>query len=162
MSQDQLPLRDIHLPDGVSWWPPAPGYWIVLSLLILLLVLAFMFRRWRQRQKRKQTILTVFTSLESDYIKNRDPLQLVQALSVFLRRVSLQYFPASGCESLTGRQWLAFLDSKRTDSTDFQTGPGQVLADGPYKKDIEVDAERLLAICKDWLSSVLSNRREST
>lgn len=35
-------LRDIHLPDGVSPWPPAPGWWGVLVLLVLVSLIA----RW--------------------------------------------------------------------------------------------------------------------
>ncbi|HVS24646.1 MAG TPA: DUF4381 family protein, partial [Gammaproteobacteria bacterium] len=27
----QLPLRDIHLPGLISWWPPAPGWWIAAA-----------------------------------------------------------------------------------------------------------------------------------
>ena len=29
----QLPLRDIHLPEAVSWWPPAYGWWLLVVLL---------------------------------------------------------------------------------------------------------------------------------
>ena len=32
-------LRDIHLPDALQWWPPAPGWW----LLALFNILAFVY-----------------------------------------------------------------------------------------------------------------------
>ncbi len=27
MEPSELPLRDLHLPDAVGWWPLAPGWW---------------------------------------------------------------------------------------------------------------------------------------
>ena len=47
----QLPLRDIHLPDAVAWWPPAFGWWIVAALVVLLGI-ALSVRTWQQRRHR--------------------------------------------------------------------------------------------------------------
>jgi hypothetical protein len=46
----ELPLRDIHLPEAITWWPPAPGWWISAVLAIAIIVLV---TRWlRHRVKR--------------------------------------------------------------------------------------------------------------
>ena len=43
-TQSQLlqQLRDVHVPDSVSWWPLAIGWWVIIGLvaLIALLLLA--------------------------------------------------------------------------------------------------------------------------
>ncbi len=38
-------LRDIHLPDPISWWPPAPGWWVLA--VVVLALLFFMTRKVR-------------------------------------------------------------------------------------------------------------------
>jgi len=39
-------LRDIHLPDAISWWTPAIGWWILLALVIAaFIVLPKIYRR---------------------------------------------------------------------------------------------------------------------
>ena len=35
MDPKALPLRDIHLPEPIGWWPPALGWWILALLVIL-------------------------------------------------------------------------------------------------------------------------------
>ena len=37
-------LRDIHLPEPISWWPPAPGWWIlaVASCALLAWILKYL------------------------------------------------------------------------------------------------------------------------
>ncbi len=44
-------LRDIHLPQSVHWWPPAPGWWIVAALL---LALGIWLSRYLQARYRRQ------------------------------------------------------------------------------------------------------------
>ena len=36
-----LPLRDIHEPAAIGWWPPAIGWWVLAVVLPLLIGLAF-------------------------------------------------------------------------------------------------------------------------
>lgn len=48
---DNLPeLRDIHIPDGVSAFPPAYGWWVVLAGVVALFLLAELFLILRRSQ----------------------------------------------------------------------------------------------------------------
>ena len=44
-------MRDIHYPGDPSWFPPAPGWWLVAALLIAALI--WLYRRfYRYRRDR--------------------------------------------------------------------------------------------------------------
>ena len=34
MEENALPLRDLHLPEAIGWWPLAPGWWVLLAMLV--------------------------------------------------------------------------------------------------------------------------------
>ena len=40
MDPEQIPLRALHLPDAIGWWPLAPGWWVVIGLAVLGVLLA--------------------------------------------------------------------------------------------------------------------------
>lgn len=50
-------LRDIHLPEAVHWWPPAPGWWIVTTLVLALLIWLgrYLQRRYRHQYFRSES-----------------------------------------------------------------------------------------------------------
>ena len=51
---NELELKDIHLPDTSLWWPPAPGWWVLLIFVVLLaIVLPLLLKRLRQRPMRQ-------------------------------------------------------------------------------------------------------------
>jgi hypothetical protein len=146
-----LPLRDIHLPDTLSWWPPAPGYWLILAVLVLIVFAVFLLRIRHRKQQLKRSIQSEVDRIEQAFRDSRDNAQLVKSLSILLRRVSLACFPDSGCESLTGRHWLTFLDKQLQDSDEFLHGVGQVLETAPYRPHVDIDAEALLVLCHRWV-----------
>jgi len=60
MPTTQLPLKDIHLPEAIGWWPPAIGWWLLAVLIPLLIVFLYWFY---QRLTRKTAIKTAKNNL---------------------------------------------------------------------------------------------------
>jgi len=108
-----LPLRDIHLPENIGWWPPAPGWWLLPVLAALALATAWYARRLHQR--RRYSVVNMakreLAGIRSRYDIDRDAVHCVRAVSALLRRVSISLFPRAASAGLTGADWLAFLRS---------------------------------------------------
>lgn len=156
-STPPLDLRDIHLPDGVSWWPPAPGWWLLLLGLLLLAAIGVYLYRRRQARRIHRAALQQLKQIKQAYADHGDDQQMVQALSVWLRRVCLSLYPRVAVASLTGRHWLAFLDQGLGQSKQplrFSEGAGEALLSAPYQPLAPCDAQGLLSICQLWLEAL--------
>ena len=82
----QLPLRDIHLPGLIAWWPPAPGWWIVAALLLAgLVVLGLYYRSGRHRRAALRSVRKVHAALE----QGAEPVACLQRVSTTLRRFAM-------------------------------------------------------------------------
>ncbi|MDH4275856.1 MAG: DUF4381 domain-containing protein, partial [Gammaproteobacteria bacterium] len=138
-------LRDIHLPDPVSGWPPAPGWWLLAALgLVLVLVLVVRHRRKRPRRASLEDVARdEITRLWADYMRDSDPQALVSGLSGVVRRVALARYPRAEVAGLTGMAWLEFLD-RSVGGTDFTQGGGRVLIEAAYRPDSTVDSEAVV------------------
>ena len=160
MNAEQLPLRDIHLPDPVSWWPPAPGWWWLGGLTLLLLLAAWLTVILRNRGRLRREALSALAEISQRHTGSGDGHELCQSLSTLLRRVSLSLYPRSQVASLTGQEWLEFLQGNLPDdpAQSFIRGPGRVLAEAPYNPGAEVDAHRLLEICRRWITANTQQR----
>lgn len=114
-----LPLRDIHLPESVGWWPPAPGWWL-LPVLILLALAAAWYARLLYRRRRYSAVNMAkreLVEIRSRYDMDRDAVYCVRAVSALLRRVSISIFPRAQSAGLTGGKWLEFLLSGDSSAT---------------------------------------------
>ncbi len=134
MDPEQLPLRDLHLPEAVGWWPLAPGWWFLIVLAVAA-VGYFLYRqylRWRMNKVRR-VALRELARLRRDYESGAEAQQLAISLSELLRRSMLAYAPRDEVAGLTGERWLAWLD-RGLDAEPFTKGSGKALESLPYRK----------------------------
>ena len=160
MQPTALPLRDLHLPDPVGWWPLAPGWWALIALAAVVLVwLLLKYRQQRRRSAARRYALKQLKRHADAYMKHRNAVLLGAQLSELLRRTMLAYAPRSNVAGLTGEAWLAFLD-RDLDRPHFQDGDGRPLIEWPYRgpgfEPDESDVAALLDAVRLRLSTPLA------
>ncbi len=150
----ELPLRDIHLPEPVSWWPPAPGWWALPLIAALLILLWVWVRRRRRRKAPVRAARRELKALRKAYRKRLDDPALAAELSQLLRRLAVTLHPRVEVARLTGEDWLRFLDRplKGTQQAGgFTEGPGRALAEAPYNPHAKTDGRALLDLAAQWI-----------
>lgn len=146
MDETALPLRDLHLPDAIGWWPLAPGWWgvIVLVAIVLAYVSRRAYLRWQFNAPRRFAMREL-ARYEAKYLEHRNPVTLGKQLSELLRRGMLAYAPRDEVAGLTGDQWLAWLD-RGMPLPYFHTEGGKSLLNLPYRdpdgdfSDVDISA----------------------
>lgn len=153
-------LRDVHLPDPISWWPPAFGWWMILVVLVMVVGLVFWARAYRQRTRPRRVALAQLKEVKQQYIAYADDRQAITQLSNLLRQYALAVFPRSEVAGLSGPSWLNFLDTTGH-TNQFSEGPGQSLRSGPYQADGSTSAMDLLPLVERWIQQVHVSARNS-
>ena len=148
---DNLPdLRDIHIPDGVSIFPPAYGWWLML-LFILFLAFSYHFYKKYKHHSKKLYALRLLNNIREDNAINN-----AKAMSELLRRICVAKYPQAVV--FFGRQWIDFLNAHSSKTLDAKTA--DLLIDAPYMPsssnlyNIE-DAELLRNFCQYWIGEKL-------
>lgn len=162
MEENALPLRDLHLPEPVGWWPLAPGWWVLLILLALLLGYG-LYRAYLRRRHNapRRFALRELARYESDFLEHRNPVLLGKQLSELLRRGMLAYARREEVAGLTGEAWLEWLD-RGMPLPYFHTDGGKSLLQLPYRdpegdfSDVDIDA--LVSAVRMRLSAPIGGR----
>lgn len=148
----ELPLRDIHLPDPISWWPLAPGWWMVLGGILLLCFIVAMILRKIFKPTLKKQASRVLDRIEQTFHETENATGCLSELSVFLRRVVLSRNDPLKSAGLTGKAWLELLDEPLKEP-EFSQGVGQILLKGPYQSKVEKeDVSQLIQLCRKWVN----------
>jgi len=172
----QLALRDIHLPGLVAWWPPAPGWWVLVAFVLAgLVAFALYYRSGRHRRAALRVTATMRAALE----QGAEPVECLQRVSTTLRRFAMTTADQQSVASLRavggvaerpdsdevagliGQRWLRYLDS-RWQRDEFTGGAGRFLLAAPYARPNTIerqDALELVALCADWLKAQRPRRR---
>lgn len=155
---NDLPIRDIHLPDAVLWWPLAPGWWIIAGTVLFLVILFFAIRKYYRSKALLRDANAELEQIKNQYISSNNQTELIQALSVLLRRCCISFYPRHETASLTGDAWLKYLDatspSVSSSTSTFYMGIGEILASAPYMSEssiIKIDSDALIVLCETWL-----------
>lgn len=152
MDPTQLPLRDIHLPEAVGWWPPAPGWWLLVVMIPLTVWLGIRLYKRFTRQTAIKSARKILAGIKQDGL--HDDFDKLCQLSVLIRRVAISLAPRSEAASLTGSAWLEYLD-RSMDGQPFSQGVGRQLIEGPYRerRALTMDLPELITLCEDWLKA---------
>lgn len=148
-------LHDIVLAPPVSWWPPAPG-WYVLAFVIAALVIALAWRarrRWLARRYRVQAL----TELRAIRLDPTDPATAAANMMTLLKRTALAAYPRQQVAGLSGADWWSFLD-QGIGGEDFRERLGPVMSGLVYSDTRNADAtaadiEQLAAAAERWIRS---------
>jgi hypothetical protein len=154
----QLPLRDIHLPAPIGWWPPALGWWLVAALV---LVAGALFAVHYYRARHKRAALRAVTRVRKALEEGAEPVACLQFLSTVLRRFAMTSVARTRTAvdaepevaGLIGERWLRYLDG-RWAKTEFSAGAGRQLLAAPYARPNSVARDKaieLAALCTAWL-----------
>lgn len=151
MPDNNLPeLRDIHLPDGVSAFPPAYGWWVILAAVLAALALIYVIRLLRRKSKKLYALYLL------QNVHGINTIASTIQISAILRRICVFKYPRAA--ALAGSEWLTFLNSK---SKRPLTGKAaDLLLAAPYirpqSKGFErADVERLRQFCREWIGENL-------
>lgn len=98
-------LHDIVVPPEVPWWPPAPGWYVILGLTAaaILALLVRQWLRWHANAYRRTAL------------RELDSAQTVSAISEVLRRTALAFEPRANLATLTGNRWPTWLADRSPD-----------------------------------------------
>ena len=163
MDPEQIPLRDLHPPETIGWWPLAPGWWFIIA--VALIGLGFLFRyclRTHSHSAARRYALTQLDNIVLQFEQQKNTVAFGASLSELLRRTMLAYAPRQDVAGLTGEEWLAWLDKDLAQPV-FVNGPGRQLLHLPYRDpDLELpiaDMNRLIAAVRHRVATSVGARR---
>lgn len=139
------------LPPAISWWPPAPGWWLLALAMPLAALLAW---RWRTRRRQRQATLgTDSDPMRLAALEALAQLQRPQAgepasrwlqeLNALLKRLCRSRYPDDHPHTLSGRAWLAFLDSRCPAAG---LTRWMILVEGGYRAECRLDEKAIAGL----------------
>lgn len=127
-------LRDIHLPADISWWPLAPGWWVLAGTVVVAAVAVVGINYVRRRSVRYRALN------ELNDLRRDEQLGIVPAaerIAVLLKRIVLQRSSTKSLGAEHGTRWVERLTEG---SRGMPAEIARFLALAPY-----ADAERIEA-----------------
>ena len=136
-------LHDIVVPEAVAYIPRTAAWYVLFSFVLALLAWGAVVwvRQVRSNRYRKLALVQLAD------IEARGAFTELPAL---MKQTVLSFTPRDEVASLSGDDWLRFLDETyRGDA--FTRGPGRQLPGLAYGRPHTVDVGELLALVRQWI-----------
>jgi hypothetical protein len=146
-------LKDLHLPEASGWWPPAPGWWLVVGILLLSPLLWHAWQKWRNRKRVPVYRRAALQELEQSWRKYQadpDDAAFIQAVSALLKRVALQCYEPQQVASLSGEQWGEFLGRDQDAATRRQIVSALSRL---HSREQQADTGEFYAFARSWIQA---------
>lgn len=153
-----LDLSPIITPSAPSWWPLAWGWWaVIITAIVVIAIVFFIVKRRQKNQHAKNEALACFRNSQSSNTLSPSEAQDI------VRQAALSYFPREKVASLSGDDWLTFLDAQLAKPL-FATKQSQwqqvLYQDAALMSDEQKKAQQLLVNdCETWLRKALPPKR---
>lgn len=150
-------LRDIHLPNAIGAWPPAPGWWLLLALIcVTVFFIGRKLQKYYQCRAYRRSAQQQLEKIKRQWQESGDQQRYLSQLAIILRRTALSFYADAAI--LTGTQWLDFLDASHGQPTSqqkhFSSPLGQLLITEAYRAEPQASPEQLQALhkhCASWI-----------
>ncbi len=148
--QDINQIDTLIEPDQILFSFDAPG-WIVLfyasSAIILILLIYWLYKYYKNKYRRNA--IALLKNLQND--AQQTAQQKVSFTHQLLKQICLSHYNRQELASLTGDEWLNFLNSK-TRTPLFEQENFEKAQEGLFRKDIPMDVvETFISQSTNWI-----------
>lgn len=140
-------LHGIKAPEPSSWWPLAPGWWLLIGLTLALAAGAAYAAVRRAQQKRyRREALALLSELE------QQPRGSVADVNAILKRTASYAYPheRAAVSRAYGQTWVAWLNSHCRQPV-FTGSSADLLTDGAYRTPHNTPPGPLYDAARAWI-----------
>ena len=139
-------LRNLDTPAGISWWPPALGWWILASVAITAIVIFVMnlIRDYREGAAARSAAAEIEQAHES-YIQRDASASsrsiFLQEVNAILKRLAANYEGSDHVAGLTGTRWRSYLAEVAPELNATELEP---FVSAIYQAQPQIDVEEMM------------------
>lgn len=143
-------IKDIYIPDGVSIFPLAYGWWVIFGTIVLSILAGLLFL-WVLKTSRRYYALK-----NLDKVDTLSPVEAAIKISELLKRICR--FKHKEALALYGQDWIDFLNTRSKQKLTLNAAKLLMYApfinagESPYT---HTDADEIKHFAKAWIGANL-------
>lgn len=154
-------LRDIHLPPPISWWPLAPGWWILIfaGIFAFIYITRTLIQRYRSNLYRRQALKKLSLIILNSQKRNTEKLALIMEL---LKQAVGSAYQGNHFNSQNNKDFVLFLKNSCSKPcfTEFSNDLEiSLYSNQTDQRDNELLLETLVDDSKTWLKNHYPKRK---